>query len=59
MVDKTPNTLMTQLPTATHADYLYMYGSLSDFIAAVKEQLDEVPMNPLEIGLLDRFLATP
>ena len=62
MVEKS-NNAPTQLPVFSATDISkngsYMYGSIEQFAATIKEQLKEVPLNPLEEGLLDRFLANP
>ena len=36
-----------------------MHGSVQDFSSAIKTSLQEVPLNELEVGLLDRFLSEP
>jgi hypothetical protein len=62
MVEKS-NNAPTQLPTLSVLDDskspLYMHGSLEKFIKAIKEQLVEVPLNQLEQGLLENYLAKP
>lgn len=36
-----------------------MHGSIEDFGKSIKNSLAEVPLNELEVGLLNRFLAEP
>ncbi len=61
MVEKTP--APTQLPVPSPAEETkectYMHGSLADLQAAMKKLLAEVPLNNLETGLLEHFLAAP
>lgn len=47
MVDKNPNAT-TQLPISTQGDKVLMHGTTAQFKQAIKEQLDEVPLNELE-----------
>lgn len=58
MVDKTPNAT-TQLPISTQIEKVLMHGSTSQLKQAIREQMDEVPFNELELQLLDRFLSEP
>jgi hypothetical protein len=48
MVDKTPNAT-TQLPISTQNDKVLMHGSTSQLKQAIREQMDEVPFNDLEL----------
>lgn len=74
MVEPNPpsNQPRTQLPAATTTTAAvelepeetketsqFMYGNDEDFANDVKARLEDVEMNPLEAGLLDRHLQDP
>ena len=62
MVEPSPK---TQLPSSAAAaeetkdELCFMYGTKQEVIEDVKGRLENVEMNPLEVGLLERYLQDP